>query len=197
MAILSEDIIIRLLVDTQKGVADLKKGENATESFTKKALKMATAMGGAALAFELAVKAVTALIQYVKDAEEAYVNLIKSSEDYVEGVYSEVDAIDALEAAKQRAKEVNGKIIAQALEGVRARRAENIETRAQFRETATLTQALIAGYAASFGLVGITRRYRQSVIDAAAANEVLTESIIDCLFVDAFMCLSVRCLGFV
>ncbi|RLD18384.1 MAG: hypothetical protein DRI69_10405 [Bacteroidetes bacterium] len=171
MAILGEDVLIRIITDTNKGVADLKKAGGATDNLMKSALKMATAMGGAALAVELVVKSMTALIKYAKDSEKEYVKLIKASDDYAKGVYTEVDAIDDLEAAKLRMKQVNGELVAQSLEGVRSRRAESIELRIAFREQSTFTEAVIAGGLAFFGSTIASKAYKRSIIDSSEALE--------------------------
>ena len=171
MAILGEDVLIRIITDTNKGIADLKKADQATNTLMKSALKMATAMGGAALAVELVVKSMTALIKYAKDSEKEYVKLIKASDDYAKGVYSEVDAIDDLETAKLRMKQVNGELIAQSLEGTRARRAERIELRAGFRDQASFTDLLMNASLALLGTVGASKEYRQSIINSSQAVE--------------------------
>ena len=171
MAILGEDVLIRIITDTNKGIADLKKAGGATDNLMKSALKMATAMGGAALAVEFVVKSMTALIKYAKDSEKEYVKLIKASDDYAKGVYSEVDAIDDLEAAKLKMKQVNGELIAQSLEGTRARRAERIELRAGFRDQASFTDLLTNASLALLGSVGASKEYRQSIINSSQAVE--------------------------
>ena len=179
MGILSEDVIIRLLVDTNKGVSDLKRAETATASLTQKALKMAVAMGGAALAFELAVKAGTALIKYAKEAQAEYVKLIKASDDYAKGVYTEVDAIDALNDALAQRKVARGKEIAQLFEASRARRAERILLELSFNALATLNEQRELEDIYLTSSAKAVREYMQSIVDAAMASRDLIVTIED------------------
>lgn len=149
MPILSEDVIIRLLVDTNKGVADLKKAEGQTKNFAKTALKMAAAMGGAALAFEVVVKAITSYITHIKEAEAAAVKFAKESG----GALSDaVVAYDRLNAAKEESKRIDGELHLAYMEGHRERRAARIE---ETNLVKAMTDAQYASWSAAN--LGMTR----------------------------------------
>lgn len=144
MPIFTEDIIIRLLVDSKDATKDLKKTDASIKTLgdrTKLAAKnfaaMGAAMGGVSIVIELVVKAVTQYVEKIKEASEEYMTAAREAGEYYS---TTIQAVDDLTAAEDRLSEARARSIDEAIEGSRERRAANKNEKAFLLENVDLIE---------------------------------------------------------
>jgi hypothetical protein len=131
MPLFTEDVIIRILADSTSGVREMKKtnaelkamGSQAKMS-AKNLMAIGASFGGITAAIDLGVKAITAYVEKVKAAEDAYIKWAQEQSNYTtEGL----EAIEALNAAKEEQARVDGKLHNDYMANWRTRRAARLE----------------------------------------------------------------------